>query len=297
MWMPPQTTTPPFRTDRSAAGTSAPTGAKTSAASSGSGGSLVRAARPDRPEGTREFLRRGVSRAREGEDLAPLEPRHLRDEVRGRAEAPDSHRPRVSRHPQGPVPDESGTEERRRLDVGVAPPGCGKQNRSSATVRLGEAAVDVVSGEPGLVAEVLVPRGAVPAAATGRAEPRNSDAVPRAEPQGFRTARLHDADDLVPEDERELRLRELAVENVEVGPADRAGRDAEEHLAGTRDRVGNVRGPERTARNVEKHRLHRGLPRTRAGASPRRPHVQYARVTGTSRPLPKAHSETFRTMP
>ena len=38
MWMPPQTTRPPLRTAASAAGTSAPTGAKMIAASSGSGG-------------------------------------------------------------------------------------------------------------------------------------------------------------------------------------------------------------------------------------------------------------------
>ncbi len=37
MWIPPQTTTPPLRTARRAAGTSAPTGAKMIAASSGSG--------------------------------------------------------------------------------------------------------------------------------------------------------------------------------------------------------------------------------------------------------------------
>ena len=38
MWMPPHTTTPPLRTARSAAGTSAPTGAKMIAASSACGG-------------------------------------------------------------------------------------------------------------------------------------------------------------------------------------------------------------------------------------------------------------------
>jgi hypothetical protein len=38
MWMPPQTTRPPFFTALRARGTSAPTGAKMMAASSGSGG-------------------------------------------------------------------------------------------------------------------------------------------------------------------------------------------------------------------------------------------------------------------
>jgi len=41
MWIPPQTTVPPFLVAASAAGTSGPTGAKISAASSGSGGGAV----------------------------------------------------------------------------------------------------------------------------------------------------------------------------------------------------------------------------------------------------------------
>ena len=41
MWIPAQTTTPPFATAASAAGTSAPTGAKMIAASSSSGGLSV----------------------------------------------------------------------------------------------------------------------------------------------------------------------------------------------------------------------------------------------------------------
>ena len=40
--------------------------------------------------------------------------------------------------------------------------------------------------------------------------------------------------------ERQLRLRELAVDDVEVGAADAAGGDLEEHLAGLRLRLGQV---------------------------------------------------------
>ena len=46
MWMPAQTTVPPLALARSAAGTSAPTGAKMIAASSSSGGGPQRVARP-----------------------------------------------------------------------------------------------------------------------------------------------------------------------------------------------------------------------------------------------------------
>ena len=57
MWMPAQTTVPPGASARSAAGTSAPTGAKMIAASSGSGGARP-AAGPLRAELAREVVRR-----------------------------------------------------------------------------------------------------------------------------------------------------------------------------------------------------------------------------------------------
>ena len=55
MWMPAQTTRPPLRTAFSAAGTSAPTGAKMIAQSSGSGGACVGAAGPAGAELAREM--------------------------------------------------------------------------------------------------------------------------------------------------------------------------------------------------------------------------------------------------
>ncbi len=66
--MPPQTTIPPLRTAASARGTSAPTGAKMIAASSGSGGVSSEPPAQTRAESARELLRRAVARAREGED-------------------------------------------------------------------------------------------------------------------------------------------------------------------------------------------------------------------------------------
>ena len=63
MWMPAQTTTPPGAVARSAAGTSAPTGAKMIAASSGSGPGCHRVAGPLGAEAAGERLR-GLSSAR-----------------------------------------------------------------------------------------------------------------------------------------------------------------------------------------------------------------------------------------
>ena len=49
----------------------------------------------------------------------------------------------------------------------------------------------------------------------------------------------HLADDLVPRDDRVAERRQLAVGDVEVGPADAAGQDAEQHVV----RAGLRRGP------------------------------------------------------
>ena len=93
----------------SAAGTSAPTGAKMIAASSGSGGALVGVAGPHRAELAGELLRRGVARPREGEDPPALVARHLGHDVRRGAEAVDAEplarRPpcRSARYPISPA--------------------------------------------------------------------------------------------------------------------------------------------------------------------------------------------------
>ena len=72
MWIPAQTTTPPGLTARSAAGTSAPTGAKISAASSGAGAAPRRRPPTPRPSEPASACGAGVLRPREREDPPPL---------------------------------------------------------------------------------------------------------------------------------------------------------------------------------------------------------------------------------
>src|SRR5205823_5993417 len=94
---------------------------------------------------------------------------------------------------------------------------------------LGVTAVEVVAGEAGPVAEVLLPGAAVAAHAVRPTEPWHADTAAR----GERLAALdHRAHDLVSEHERELRLVELAVADVQIGAADPARVDAEPHLSG-----------------------------------------------------------------
>src|SRR5262249_15155753 len=89
MWMPPQTTRPPFFTAFSARGTSGPTGAKIIAASSGSGGisswHLVRPPRQTRAGSFRKSLRRLIANPGERVDAAALPDSDLDQNVRGGA--------------------------------------------------------------------------------------------------------------------------------------------------------------------------------------------------------------------
>ena len=100
MWIPAHTTLPPLATRPRESGTSSPTGAKTMAASSSSGGALG-AARPLGAELAREALRRLVARPRECEDAPALLAGDLGDNVGGRAEAGEANTLGVTREAEG----------------------------------------------------------------------------------------------------------------------------------------------------------------------------------------------------
>src|SRR6185295_18438963 len=90
---------------------------------------------------------------------------------------------------------------------------------------LGETAVAMTAGEARLEAQVLPASEAESASAARRGEPGDPDPGPermaarlRPRPEGH-----DDADDLVPGDDGVARLRQLAIEKMQVGPADGAG--------------------------------------------------------------------------
>jgi hypothetical protein len=66
----------------------------------------------------------------------------------------------------------------------------------------------------------------------------------------------HPSHDLVAQDERQLRLGQLAVENVEIGAADRAGGHLDKDLARFGRGLGEVDAPEFLPRCVHHHRAH-----------------------------------------
>ena len=103
---------------------------------------------------------------------------------------------------------------------------------------LGVAAVQGIAGEFRGLAEVLPFLSAVAAAAAGVAQPGHPDAVADPEFLHLSAQGGHGPDDLVADDQGQFGLGEFAVDDVQVGAADAAGVDPDEHLlrAGCGDR-------------------------------------------------------------
>ena len=176
-------------------------------------------------------------------------PSDLGDDVRGGPEAVEPEPLCVPGEVERAVADQAGAEERRGLLVRVA----GREREAVARVRdrlLRIAAVDVVAGEARVVAEILLSGAAVAAFAVRPREPRNADA------RAFALALDHGADDLVAEDERQLRVGELAVSDVQIGAANAAGVHAQAHLSGAELGPRQVSSAQRRARRIEHHRPH-----------------------------------------
>src|SRR5438067_3756940 len=165
---------------------------------------LVRAPGPLRAQRAGELLRGEIARAGEGEQPAALMADDLRDDVGGGAKTVDPDQLRVPGHAQGAVADEAGAHQRRRFDVAVTQ----VDRKAIALVGDGQlsiAAIDLVAGEAGTVAQILAGRAAILAHPAGPAEPRHADSV--ADPETVDRFSLFDdrADDLVPGDQWQFR--------------------------------------------------------------------------------------------
>jgi hypothetical protein len=250
MWISAHTTVPPGASERSAAGTSSPAGCAERL-----GGGLSRVARPRASELERHALCLDVAGASEREHRATFVSRDLRNEARRVAEPVQTDRARIARHPVPAVADRSRAQQRSRVDVVIR---LGELQAESPVGhrKLGVSAVPLISGEHGANAQVLAPRSAVVAFAARPTEPRHADAVADGQ-VGDRVADgLHHPDDLMSQHERELRLGQIAVQHVQIRPADRAGGYADPHLARPRPRVVHVAHLQGTNRGVHDRGAH-----------------------------------------
>ena len=157
--------------------------------------------------------------------------RHLDGHVRRGAEAVKSQAPsaRDAREPQGAESDDPGAEKRSRVQVGEAfrKPIDEVFGRQGV---FGVAAVYCIAGEGRVFTEILLAGPAVFADAAGTVQPRNSDAVADAQKAGLAADRFDNPHDLMARDHGRFTRRQLALDDVQVGAADTAGGDADEHL-------------------------------------------------------------------
>ena len=175
--------------------------------------------------------------------------------MRRRAEPVEAEPLGVARQAQRPEADQAGAEQRRRLEIRVA------VGNREAEALVGDrvlrvAAVERVAGEARVVAEVLAPRPAVAARAAGPAQPRHADPLARREARRRPGRRRDRADDLVAQHQRQLRLGQLAVDDVQVGAADAAGAHLERDLPGPGLRLGELGFLQRQADAGEEHGAH-----------------------------------------
>jgi hypothetical protein len=87
-------------------------------------------------------------------------------------------------------------------------------------------------------------------------EPGDTNAIANCKSDIAITHGYYSSDNFVAGNERQFGLREITVDDVEVGAADRAGGDFDKHLAGAWARQLPLNQPKRLANSLEHHRLH-----------------------------------------
>src|SRR6266851_6309671 len=190
---------------------------------------MVRTSGPFRAQRAGEILRAKIARAGEGEEPPPLMARDLRHDMGGGAEAVDPDQWRIPGHTQSAVSDQTSAHQGRRLDIAVA-----RIDRKAITLvgdgELGIAAIDLIAGEPGAVAQILMSLAAILADAAGPTEPGHPDPVADRETVDRFPLPDDASDDLVPGHQRQFRVGKLAVDDMQIGPADGAGPHRDQDL-------------------------------------------------------------------
>jgi hypothetical protein len=227
-------------------------------------GRVVVASRPLRPQVQGAAL---LGRRPGGdEDLASPVGGHL-DGEQGRGAEPveaEALAGADARDAQRPVPDDAAAEKGGGRPVGEM---LGEAHRhlGPGNHLLGVAAVAVPPGEAGLLTEVLPPAPAEGAGAAGPGGPAHPGPVAHLPTLDLRAHGDDSPHYLVPGNDGEAAGFQVALDQLQVGAADPAGRDPKGYLAGSRDRVGEFCRLQRRAvdgpRAAEKHGPHgRTLP-------------------------------------
>ena len=158
-------------------------------------------------------------------------------------------------HHQGTPSDQTGAKQRRDRDVIAFV----TKRKAKAGIRdkvRRETAVTRVAGEQRTVAKVLLAAPAIAAFAASVSEPGNADPLSDLE-RGYTLAERFDpTDHLVARNDGVVYVRQLAVDDMQIGPADAAGIDPDAHIAGAGCRILPFLQLKRRAGRRQNHGLH-----------------------------------------
>ena len=188
----------------------------------------------------------------------PLPATDLGDDMPCGAEAIDADRPPVPGELQRAPADQASAKQRRGLDrVEVL-------GQRKDKIRLGDrmggvTAVPGIAGEQRRIAQVFAFAPAIRTMPARVAEPGHADARAELEADPF-ADRLDAADDLVARHNGQLWVWQLAVDDVEVGPANAASLNPHANLARSRRGVRPLLHPEPLVRPIEDHGAHPSEP-------------------------------------
>ena len=165
---------------------------------------------------------------------------HLRDDMGGGAKPVDADQPRIAGHTQGAVADQPGAHQRRGLDIAVD-----RVDRKAIPLigdrQLGITAIDLVASEARVIAEIFAAAAAKFAHPTGPAEPRHANPIADSKAVNLGAFFSDCTDDLVAENERQFRVRQFAIDNVQIGPTHRTGAHRDQQLLRPRPRRRHLR--------------------------------------------------------
>src|SRR5947207_9164901 len=196
-----------------------------------------------------------VARSGERKDFAALINRNLRDQMRGIAKAVNADPVRVTGLSIRTIAKHSRAQKRRNIDVVIL------LRQSKTKSRIGDrelrvAAVDRVAGKFCAIAKIFAVRSTINAVAVGPAEPWNADTVAHGKSFDTSTDLFDASGNLVAQDQWQLWVRQFAIDNVKIGPANRARSHAHEQLSRPRLWLRHIARDERLARLLENHGAH-----------------------------------------
>src|SRR5438552_17131335 len=199
---------------------------------------FIRTPGPNRAQRARGVLSGFISRSRESEDFLSLIQGDLRNQMGRIPESVNAEAAGITCFPIRSIAEHSGTKQRRSSRL--------RQGRFGGQVdiekfvwemkaisrvghgELGIAAVKSITGQSRVIAKIFAVRPAINALAIGPAEPWNANPIASCKSIYAFANLLDAADNLVTKNERKFRIGQLAINDMKIGPANRAGINANE---------------------------------------------------------------------